>query len=382
MAPLIAGCAIDNPVKFSTKNLISIITIGLLILTQVFSLAGISYADLQCVPYVLEDKLLDDVLSSPQMAPLSGWKITKGLSGWQSGCTWGEEGGFGLTYALPNDFSKFGLQYFFNVRVRTSIDTGKVVNSSLDTINEAALKAKSAIQSTENNAPVKEFIDKVGVEKAVLDHGFIEYWGDSFKSFIKYSTEINKLPPGLYDYDLPGNITWQSIPEIVRLRSIFQNETPAKNCFVDLQDKRINPSHGTTLGYGKPGWDFYVDVLPGVGVECPSLIVATIFDDGAQTIRSLVPLDPIISILKPSGEVVQIKTSEAISSLLVEQKLVAYVGDIKWSDNQKQYDVTGYRTVRLFGFIPIKLKLQLVVNAITGAVEHTSRPWWAFLVRY
>ena len=83
--------------------------------------------------------------------------------------------------------------------------------------------------------------------------------------------------------------------------------------------------------------------------------------------------------LEEPDKTIKIRDSTEISTMLVEQKQVTSVENIML-DNQR-YNVTGYRTAKLFWFIPVKLKLQFTVDAKTGNVESVTSPWWSFLAR-
>lgn len=77
-----------------------------------------------------------------------------------------------------------------------------------------------------------------------------------------------------------------------------------------------------------------------------------------------------------------IKSSSEISAMLVEQKQLNTVDDIKLSSDEQQYTVKGYRSAKLLFFIPVSVKVELKINAVNGNVEQVKKSWWVFLVRY
>ncbi|MHB8831457.1 MAG: hypothetical protein ACYC44_05090 [Patescibacteria group bacterium] len=82
-----------------------------------------------------------------------------------------------------------------------------------------------------------------------------------------------------------------------------------------------------------------------------------------------------------AGDESAIKNSQEISDMLLEQKLLKTVEDIKLDSEKKQYSATGYRNAKLLFFIPISLKVELKIDALTGDIKHMNKPWWGFLVR-
>ncbi len=76
-----------------------------------------------------------------------------------------------------------------------------------------------------------------------------------------------------------------------------------------------------------------------------------------------------------------IKSSKEVSDMLVEQKQLKTVEDIKLDSDKKQYSATGYRNAKLLFFIPISLKVELKIDALTGDIKQINKPWWGFLVR-
>ncbi len=49
-------------------------------------------------------------------------------------------------------------------------------------------------------------------------------------------------------------------------------------------------------------------------------------------------------------------------------------------DNEPVYVVEGEDKGRLLGIIPVKIKMNLKVNAINGEIEEEKKPWWSMLV--
>lgn len=81
------------------------------------------------------------------------------------------------------------------------------------------------------------------------------------------------------------------------------------------------------------------------------------------------------------GDESAIKSSQEISDMLIEQKQLKTVENIKLDSDKKQYSATGYRDAKLLFFIPISLKVELKIDALTGEIKQINKPWWGFLVR-
>ena len=45
------------------------------------------------------------------------------------------------------------------------------------------------------------------------------------------------------------------------------------------------------------------------------------------------------------------------------------------------YEVIGSKEVKVFGFIKTEMSIKTEVNAETGNIEKTKKPWWSFLTR-
>jgi hypothetical protein len=90
-------------------------------------------------------------------------------------------------------------------------------------------------------------------------------------------------------------------------------------------------------------------------------------------------LSDIKVVVKGPTEIAQTKSLEEISASLIDQKQINAIGNISL-DNQS-YNITGYRYEKLFWFIPVKLKIQLTINAQDGKIQSVVCPWWSFLAR-
>jgi hypothetical protein len=70
-----------------------------------------------------------------------------------------------------------------------------------------------------------------------------------------------------------------------------------------------------------------------------------------------------------------------VSSVAINQlKLKDYVIELK-DVGKPVYEVTGKRDVKIFGLFKAKMKTTSQINAETGIVEKTKKPWWSFLAR-
>ncbi len=80
-------------------------------------------------------------------------------------------------------------------------------------------------------------------------------------------------------------------------------------------------------------------------------------------------------------ELINIIESFEISKKLIDQKYVDDIDDVLLQSNQKTYKTKGTKKGKLFFFIPVRINIQLEVDAITGRVKEIKKPWWAFLAR-
>ena len=56
--------------------------------------------------------------------------------------------------------------------------------------------------------------------------------------------------------------------------------------------------------------------------------------------------------------------------------------EIELKDTGKPtYEVIGKKEVKLFGFIKTEMSIKVEVNAETGKIEKTKKPWWSFLAK-
>ncbi len=222
-----------------------------------------------CDEYTIDEKeVLDDVLNSPQMAPLSDWELAEHQ--FDSCASYGIFK-LGLKYILPENFSNLGFRYISKFSlISLSIDTGKAKDGGLNTYNRLATVAKSAIQSAENNNRIKEFINKVGAEKYIFG-SHIWFRNESIKTHIEYSYENQRV----YRYTVPVDIAWGNFPEVSHFQSIFRKEIPSENCSLDFQNGTI--SSGQYDEKGKMLWRFNQTVK---GTACPAWIRVDIYEDG------------------------------------------------------------------------------------------------------
>jgi len=82
------------------------------------------------------------------------------------------------------------------------------------------------------------------------------------------------------------------------------------------------------------------------------------------------------------GNGTALKNEKEISDYLIEKKQVDEVKSTVLSRAENIYNVIGLRNVKLFYFIPVKIKVTLKVDAQSGSVKETHFAWWSFLVRW
>lgn len=72
---------------------------------------------------------------------------------------------------------------------------------------------------------------------------------------------------------------------------------------------------------------------------------------------------------------------ENISRALLDEKKLDTIETIFLNPADATYDVSGYRAGKLMFLIPIKVKMNLVVDE-NGAIKKMGKPWWSFLVKF
>lgn len=76
-----------------------------------------------------------------------------------------------------------------------------------------------------------------------------------------------------------------------------------------------------------------------------------------------------------------IEPSKITENLLNENR-AEQVNNISLQADEKTYSVTATKNGKLFFFIPVRLNIQITVDAVSGGVKETKIPWWSFLVRF
>lgn len=72
---------------------------------------------------------------------------------------------------------------------------------------------------------------------------------------------------------------------------------------------------------------------------------------------------------------------ENISKTLMNEKKLDTIETIFLNQLDSTYDVSGYRAGKLMFLVPIKVKINLVVDE-NGNVQKTEKPWWSFLIKF
>ena len=78
---------------------------------------------------------------------------------------------------------------------------------------------------------------------------------------------------------------------------------------------------------------------------------------------------------------VNVVPDTAVNRALERERISLDGLELRVDNEEPIYVVRGRRNVRILGFIPATLRVEVRVNAENGDVEQCSRPWWAFLAR-
>jgi hypothetical protein len=78
---------------------------------------------------------------------------------------------------------------------------------------------------------------------------------------------------------------------------------------------------------------------------------------------------------------VNVVPDTAVNRALERERISLDGLELRVDNEEPIYVVRGRRNVRILGFIPATMRVEVRVNAENGDVEQCSRPWWAFLAR-
>ncbi|MBN1274671.1 hypothetical protein JXA12_00055, partial [Candidatus Woesearchaeota archaeon] len=78
----------------------------------------------------------------------------------------------------------------------------------------------------------------------------------------------------------------------------------------------------------------------------------------------------------------EVKVMPSIASETATSQLGLQDYEIELKDVGKPvYEITGKKDVRIIGFIKAKMVVKSQINAETGIIEETEKPWWSFLAK-
>jgi len=77
---------------------------------------------------------------------------------------------------------------------------------------------------------------------------------------------------------------------------------------------------------------------------------------------------------------VKVMPSTASETAINQLKLKNYEIELK-DIGKPVYEITGKKDVKVIGFIHAEMVVKSQINAETGAVEKTEKPWWSFLAK-
>ncbi|MBU1203727.1 MAG: PepSY domain-containing protein, partial [Nanoarchaeota archaeon] len=77
---------------------------------------------------------------------------------------------------------------------------------------------------------------------------------------------------------------------------------------------------------------------------------------------------------------VKIMPSTASETAINQLKLKNYEIELK-DVGRPVYEITGKKDVKVIGFINAEMAIKSQINAETGAIEKTEKPWWSFLAK-
>jgi len=78
----------------------------------------------------------------------------------------------------------------------------------------------------------------------------------------------------------------------------------------------------------------------------------------------------------------KIKKAEEITKLLIEKKYADTVERVELNSDFGIYNVVGSRKAALFNLVPVRLKVDIMLDAADGEVFSVRLPWWSFLTKY
>lgn len=78
---------------------------------------------------------------------------------------------------------------------------------------------------------------------------------------------------------------------------------------------------------------------------------------------------------------VDVSGVSALSLSAIEQGYADEVKNVLFDVEKNEYEVVGYQKVKLFAFIPVHMKIRMLVQGDSGQVTSLKRSWWAFLTK-
>ena len=75
-------------------------------------------------------------------------------------------------------------------------------------------------------------------------------------------------------------------------------------------------------------------------------------------------------------------TTQGAINIVTERNIIEDVDKIELKQTEEKilYEINGFKNAKLLFFIPIQMDVKTSVNAKTGDIEKTQKPWWSFLV--
>lgn len=82
--------------------------------------------------------------------------------------------------------------------------------------------------------------------------------------------------------------------------------------------------------------------------------------------------------------VAHVLSPEEIIEILIEEEGrvdIDSIGEVTLNPDKTTYNVIAQKKRRLFFFIPVRMSVNITVNAETGFIQNIRKPWWSFLAR-
>jgi len=73
---------------------------------------------------------------------------------------------------------------------------------------------------------------------------------------------------------------------------------------------------------------------------------------------------------------------DKVRDIVVQEVAVTIIEkmELEVEETEPVYNINGEQEGKLFAFIPVRMRVETKVSAVTGEIKETKKPWWSFLI--